>query len=137
MIEKSIWLRCPPAQAFELFTSGVSDWWPKTHRPSKDPGSELFLERSGRFWERARDGREIELGRVLEWEPPHRLAPDFYIGTSADRPTAMEATFIAENGGTRVKIHHRAKPESEEAWSQRAPVYERAWDAVLEALASR
>jgi len=74
MIEKSILLRCPPDEASQL------------------------LESTGRFWERSRGGFQIELGRVLAWEPP--------------RPTASELTFTSEDGGTRVTVHHHSKPES-------------------------
>lgn len=137
MIQKSIRLHCSPEQAFQLFTGSVSLWWPPTHRLSKDPESQLFMEPAGRFWERAPDGRELELGRVLEWEPPHRLRLDFYLGTNAAQPTAVEVTFTPEEDGTRVTVHHSAKPESQTLWTQRASVFEKSWDAVLAALAQR
>jgi uncharacterized protein YndB with AHSA1/START domain len=137
MIQKSILLRCSPEEAFDLFTRRVSEWWPKTHRLTKDPDTELFLEPAGRFWERSRDGREMELGRVLAWEPPHRLALDFYLGSNPEQPTAVEVTFTSERSGTRVTVDHRPKPESDELWSGRASVFERSWDAVLSALADR
>ena len=137
MILKSVLLRLPPEEAFRLFTERISAWWPDSHRPSKDPASELFLEAGGRFWEKARDGREFELGHVVSWEPPHRLTVDFYIGTNAAQPTALEVIFAAEDEGTRVTVHHRAKPESEELWTRRAPVFERSWEAVLAALANQ
>jgi uncharacterized protein YndB with AHSA1/START domain len=137
MIQKSILLRCSPQEAFDLFTRRVSEWWPPSHRLTKDPDSELFLESAGRFWERSRDGREMELGRVLAWDPPHRLTLDFYLGSSAEQPTAVEVTFTPEQHGTRVTVDHRPKPESEELWSRRAPVFAKSWDAVLAALANR
>ncbi len=137
MIEKSIVLHCHVDEAFSIFTSRISEWWPVTHRPSKDPEGELVLERAGRFWERARDGREIELGRVLEWEPPHRLTLDFYMGTGPTEPTAVEVTFTPEDEGTRITVRHRPKPESQDLWDQRAPVFGRSWEAVLGALANR
>jgi uncharacterized protein YndB with AHSA1/START domain len=133
MIEKSILLHCAPDRAFELFTAGISEWWPKTHRMTKDPESRLFLEPTGRFWERARDGREAELGRVLSWNPPHHLTLDFYMGTNVDQPTSVEVTFTPEAEGTRAIVRHRPKPGSEGLWSQRAPVFEGSWDAVLAA----
>jgi uncharacterized protein YndB with AHSA1/START domain len=136
MIRKSILLSCPPVEAFHLFTARISEWWPSTHRLTKDPESHMFMEPDGRFGERARDGREMDLGRVLIWEPPHRLTLDFYMGTSAAQPTAVEVTFTADDGGTRVTIHHLSKTESEDVWNLRAPVFERSWDAVLLALAS-
>jgi hypothetical protein len=43
MIRKSILLRCPPEEAFQLFTERISEWWPKTHRLTKDLQGELFL----------------------------------------------------------------------------------------------
>ncbi len=137
MIEKSVLLACPPEKAFQLFTAQVTEWWPKTHRLTRDPESQLFLEPSGRFWERARDGREMDLGRVRAWEPPHRLALDFYMGTNPAQPTSVEVTFTPEDQGTRVSVHHRPLPESQELWQQRAPVFQRSWEAVLQALANR
>lgn len=137
MIRKSVLLSCPLDEAFQLFTVRISEWWPDTHRLTKDPESQLFLEPAGRFWERGGDGHEIELGRVLTWEPPHRLTLDFYIGTNVSQPTALEVTFTSENEGTRVTINHRAKPESEDLWIRRAPVFMKSWDAVLAALAAR
>jgi uncharacterized protein YndB with AHSA1/START domain len=137
VIQKSVLLHCKPEGAFQLFATRISEWWPVTHRLTKDPESELFLEQSGRFWERARDGREMELGQVRIWEPPHRLTLDFYLGTNAAQPTAVEITFTEESEGTRVTVHHQAKPESEDLWNQRAPVFERSWGAVLQALVNR
>ena len=134
MIQKSILLRCPPDEAFRLFTTRISEWWPTTHRPTNDSKSTLFLEQTGRFWERASDGREVELGRLLVWDEPNRLELDFFVGTSAAQPTAVEVTFTPEDDGTRVTVRHRAKPESQEIWDLRAPVFERSWSAVLAAL---
>jgi uncharacterized protein YndB with AHSA1/START domain len=137
MIHKSILLRCPPADAFHLFTERISEWWPPSHRPTKDPHSQIFLERSGRFWERARDEREADLGRVLVWDEPLRLVLDFYLGTNQAQPTEVEITFVPEDEGTRVTVQHRAKPESQDLWNARATVFEKSWDAVLFSLANR
>jgi len=137
MIQKSVLLHCAAEKAFQLFTERISEWWPPTHRLTKDPRSELFLEPGGRFWERSTDGREMELGRVLEWEPPRRIALDFYIGTNAAQPTDVVVTFVPEGDGTRVVVDHKPKPESEDLWNARAPIFERSWGAVLTALVNR
>ena len=134
MIEKSVLLPLDPVAAFQLFTGRVAEWWPVSHRPSKDSSSVLHLEASGRFFERAADGREFELGRVVEWEDPHRLVLDFYMGSTVDRPTSVEVTFVPEADGTRVQVRHRAKPESEELWTSRAAVFEKSWASVLSSL---
>ena len=69
-------LPVPPAQAFELFTAQISQWWPQDRRHLNDPNSKLFLLESGRFYERASDGTELELGRVRLWESPHCVGAD-------------------------------------------------------------
>jgi hypothetical protein len=134
MIVKSVTLPLSPTAAFELFTRRIADWWPPDRRHTQHPASEIFLLESGRFYERARDGREVELGRVRAWELPRRILLDFFVATGADRPTRVEITFAAWEGGTRVTVTHGPTPESEGLWTERAPRYERSWDVVLAAL---
>lgn len=134
MIVKSVVLPLAPAAAFELFTQKIGEWWPADRRHTQDPTSEIFLLESGRFYERARDGREVELGCVRSWDLPNRILLDFFIATGPEKPTEVEITFAAQEGGTQVSVMHRPKPASEALWTERAPRYERSWDAVLAAL---
>jgi uncharacterized protein YndB with AHSA1/START domain len=136
MIEKSIVLPCSVERAFALFTEEISQWWPPGRRHTGDPESTMLLLASGRFFERARDGREVELGRVREWEPPSRLLLDFYPGTDADHPTEVEVRFAPEDAApaTRVTILHRPTPASEALFGASAPRYVASWDVVLPAL---
>jgi uncharacterized protein YndB with AHSA1/START domain len=134
VIQKSAYLDCAPARAFALFTERASDWWPEALRHTADPRSEIRMLADGRFWERATDGREVELGRVLAWEPARRLVLDFYPGTDAEHPTEVVVRFAEENGGTRVLVEHGPKPESAGLWSTGAPRFERSWDLMLAAL---
>jgi uncharacterized protein YndB with AHSA1/START domain len=132
---KSVLLPLAPLAAFELFTQKIGEWWPADRRHTKDPASEIFLLQSGRFYERARDGHEVELGTVRSWELPHRILLDFFIATGPGKPTEVEITFLPQEGGTRVTVTHRSKPVSEDVWTERAPRYERSWDVVLAAFA--
>jgi len=134
MMIKSILLPLAPLQAFELFTVRVSDWWPTENRHTNDPLSTLHMLDSGRFFERASDGREIELGRIVAWDEGRRLLFDFYVATGPDRPTQVEVQFEAEVEGTRVTVSHGPMPRSAELWGERAPRYARAWERVLAAL---
>jgi uncharacterized protein YndB with AHSA1/START domain len=134
MMVKSVVLPLAPVAAFELFTRKIGEWWPPDRRHTQDPTSQIFLLKNGRFYERARDGREIELGYVRSWEHPSRIVLDFFIATGPEKPTEVEITFVAQEGGTRVTVTHRPKPESEDLWAARAPRYERSWDLVLAAL---
>lgn len=135
MIEKSAFLRCPPARAFSLFTERASDWWPETLRHTTDPRSEIAMLAEGRFYERAANGVEVELGRVTVWEPPARLILDFYPGTDAAHPTEVVVRFTATDGGTRVVVEHGPKAESADLWAAGAAAFERAWDLLLPGLA--
>ena len=134
MMVKSVLLPLAPRAAFELFTQKIGEWWPPDRRHTEDPASEIFLLPSGRFYERASDGHEVELGHVRSWELPRRILLDFFIATGPERPTEVEITFAAEAGGTRVTVTHRPKLSSEELWTARAPRYERSWEVVLAAL---
>jgi len=134
MIEKSVLLACDRERAFALFTDRASDWWPEPLRHTGDARSRITLLESGRFWERAGDGREVELGRVTTWEPPARLALDFYPGTGELHPTEVVVQFAAEGDGTRVVVQHNPKAGSADLWMTGAPRFERSWELVLAAL---
>lgn len=135
MIVKSVVLPLVPAAAFDLFTLKIGAWWPADRRHTQDPTSEIFLLADGRFYERARDGREVELGSVRSWDRPNRILLDFFIASGPERPTEVEIAFAAKDGGTQVTVTHRPKPVSEAIWLQRAPRYEQSWSVVLTALA--
>ena len=134
MIHKSVLLACPPPRAFALFTTRISDWWPPSRRHTKDPQSHIELLASGRFYERSREGHEVELGRVVSFEPPVRIVLDFYVGTDPGHPTIVEITFAGEPDGTRITVDHRPTEKSREMWNARAPRFEESWQLVVEAL---
>jgi uncharacterized protein YndB with AHSA1/START domain len=136
MIRKSVRLPRSPDEAFRLFTESASDWWPEERRHTGDAHSQIRMLASGRFWERASDGHEVELGRVRVWEPPHRMVLDFYPGSDAEHPTQVVVTFVGEGGGTLVTVEHGPTAVSEEIWKQRAPRFAESWDRVLRALAA-
>ena len=131
---KSVVLPLAPAAAFDLFTQKIGEWWPADRRHTQDPASQIFMLDSGRFYERASDGREVELGQVRSFDPPSRILLDFFVATGPDKPTEVEIVFAALGTGTQVTVTHRPKLVSEALWTERAPRYERSWDVVLAAL---
>ncbi|MEZ4405922.1 MAG: SRPBCC domain-containing protein [Polyangiales bacterium] len=137
MIRRSVRLAGDVHRAWSLFTGAATEWWPPSRRHLGDPESEVLIEAAGRFFERARDGREAELGRVTAWEPPDRLEMDFYPGTDAAHPTRVTVTFTADGDETVVEVTHGPGPESAGLFVVRAPAYERSWEAVLSALRER
>jgi hypothetical protein len=133
MIVKSVVLPLAPAATFELFTRRIGAWWPAGARHTEDPASEIFLLESAGFYERARDGREVELGFVRSWDRPNRIVLDFFIATGPEKPTEVEIAFVAQGPGTQVTVTHRPTAASEPRWTEWAPRYERAWGYVLAA----
>lgn len=134
MIVKSITLLCSPPRAFELFTQHASDWWPPERRHTNDASSTIAMLETGRFFERAGDGREVELGRVLAWRVGEELVLDWFPGTDADHPTRVVVSFVPDGETTRITIEHGPTPASDELYPSRAPRYAASWDLVLAAL---
>lgn len=136
MIERSVILACGPERAFELFTEHAGLWWPAQRRHTKDVNSSIRMEATGRFYERSRDGAEIELGVVRRFEPGKRLVLDWYPGTGPDAPTRVEITFEPVDGGTQVTVHHDRGAADEAVFGRNAPAYDRSWDLVLASAAA-
>jgi uncharacterized protein YndB with AHSA1/START domain len=137
MITKSVVLRCGPERAFELFTQQAGAWWPAERRHSKDAASSIHLEASGRFYERAADGSEIEIGVVRAFEPNRRLLLDWFPGTGSEHPTHVEVLFEPEAQATRVTVIHRAGFAGDTRFEPNAATYARSWDLVLSALSAK
>jgi uncharacterized protein YndB with AHSA1/START domain len=131
MIERTLFLPCPPERAFALLTQEAGSWWPPDRRHTKDPNSAILIEPSGRFFERASDGTEVELGVVRVFEPARRLVLDWYPGTGPAEPTHVEILLVQERAGTRVQLFHRPGPESADSYAKKASAYERSWTLVL------
>lgn len=112
-VRKSIHVAVPPAQAFDIFTSGIGRWWPKTHKigPADLDRPVIEPRAGGRWYELDVDGSECEIGKVLAWEPPGRLVliwqltPEF--AYDPQLVTEVEVTFTPDGEGTRVDLEHR------------------------------
>ena len=79
----------PIDQAFAVFTGSIDTWWPHEYHIGQADVAEVILEprEGGRWYERGVDGSECDWGRVLVWEPPHRLVFTWQInGRVAVRP---------------------------------------------------
>jgi uncharacterized protein YndB with AHSA1/START domain len=100
---------CPPAHAFEVWTSRIGLWWPGDHTATGEDGLEIVLEPGlgGRIFQRDKEGTEIDWGEVTGWEPPTRLAYLWHLRRDRADATDVEITFVPLDGGrTRVDIEH-------------------------------
>jgi uncharacterized protein YndB with AHSA1/START domain len=122
-VRKTLLVAAPPARAFEVFTQGIGRWWPKSHHTSRAALDRPVIEPrvGGRWYELDVEGKESEIGRVLAWEPPHRLLLSWQLGADFQYDpsllTEVEVNFIAEGTeATRVEFEHRRL----EAYGERA-----------------
>ena len=135
MIAKTVILRCPPGRAFTIFTEKAGAWWPDDLRHTNVAASVIRIQASGRFFERANDGTEVELGVVRVFEPASRLVIDWFPGSGSEHPTQVEIRFEPAAGGTLVTISHDAGTAGIDIFSKNASRYARSWDRVLACVA--
>jgi uncharacterized protein YndB with AHSA1/START domain len=103
-----------PARAFEVFTKEIGAWWRREPRyrfhPEKN-GVMRFEPGTGGCLVEVHDpdtGQGFEVGRVLVWEPGHRLVFEFRGRDSAPgERTEVEVRFAPSGTGTRIVLEHR------------------------------
>ena len=78
----------------------------------------------------------MRLAPLRNFEPPHRLALDWYPGSGPAQPTFVEIEFEAVAGGTRVTVTHGAGSAPHAVYDDNAGSYARSWDLVLDALSA-
>src|SRR4051812_39658455 len=114
-VQRTVTVKAPPERAFSVFTEGMGQWWPlATHHIGTAAPVDVVVEprAGGRWFERAEDGSECDWGRVLVWEPPHRLVlvGQLTADYAFDRALTPEGEgrFEPPDGdATRVQLEHR------------------------------
>jgi len=132
---KELEVPLPIDQAFELFTKGISTWWPlhKGHSVGgKDSLACMFEEKvGGRLYETTRDGSEHLWGTIQVWEPPYRLVTTWHPGSTPECGTRLEVSFTEGETGTRVKLHHSGWEARGTEADRFREGYESGWEGVL------
>lgn len=108
-------LDVPPMLAFDAFTRGLGEWWPREYTWSRDVLVAIGMDprAGGLCHETGPNGFTCHWARVLAWEPPRRLVLAWQIApTRAPEPdparaSEVEVAFAPEDGGTRVRLAHR------------------------------
>ena len=141
-VKKSIVVAAPQHLAFEVFTSRIATWWPLAshHIGKSNPVTAVIETRAGgRWFERGEDGVECDWGRVLVYDPPHRLVLTWEISAAwAHDPsvvTEVEVRFVVEDErSTRVELEHRHLERFGDKAEEMRAIFESAggWGTILE-----
>jgi len=136
-----------PERAFQLFTERFDRVKPREHNMlGVDVAESVFEPRvGGRVYDRGVDGSECQWGRVLAYEPPHRIIfswdinPQWQIEADLDRSSEVEVRFIADGPArTRVELEHRNLDRHGDGWegTREGVRGDQGWPLYLQRLAA-
>jgi uncharacterized protein YndB with AHSA1/START domain len=125
-IRKSVVVSAPVEVAWSLFTERMGEWWPLDSHSHGGEEVETAMATPERIFERWRDGTERTWGRMLAWEPPHRMLFTWEVSDECGKE--VEVRFTPDGDGTRVDLEHRGwEPGTQDTWRN----YESGWAFIL------
>ena len=140
-VRRTVLVNEPIDLAFKAWIGTINSWWPKKEESlSGAEDTEVFLEgkASGRIYERTKDGAELEWGRVLAVERPHRITYLWYLGSDEENPTEVTVSFTEQAPRTtKVSAVHRGPELLGAVWKERQGAFASSWDTVLAAFVER
>lgn len=133
-LRKQLKVSLPMEQAFELFTEGIGKWWPLlTHSVGEEQAETCYFEGwvGGRIVEVLKDGSQSEWGRVVVWEPFHKVSFHWYPGRGPNTAQEVTVTFSEIPGGAMVELVHTGWETLGSLAQARRDGYDTGWDVVL------
>jgi uncharacterized protein YndB with AHSA1/START domain len=121
----SVVVDAPIDKAFKVFTEDFGQFKPPEHNMLGVEIAETVFEprEGGHLYDRGVDGSECRWGRILAYEPPHRvvvswdIGPTWQIETDPDKTSEFEVRFVAETPErTKVELEHRNLDRHGEGW---------------------
>lgn len=137
---KTVRVKAPVARTFEVFTSGLTRWWPHNHGVGKKPIRKVMIEPhlGGRWLEISEDGTETSVATITLWEPPHRLVLIWQINAQWKPDKTMKSEvdvrFTADGpDATQVELlHHKFETMGAEAGASLRGDVDRGWPGLIE-----
>ena len=140
-VVQSVEVELPVDQAFELFTTGMTTWWPlktmsiaaDTFEGRLEANSVSFEARlGGRVLENLSDGTSQPWGEVIAWEPPTRFVMTWKPNLEAGPSTEVEVHFSStSDGGSLVRLEHRGWERLGVAGAAKKSGYREGWGRIL------
>jgi len=133
-LRKSVTVDRSVAEAFETFTAGLARWWPlERYSISQERAKTCGIEprAGGEVYEIRDDGVRCVWGKVVAWDPPHRLVLSWHPGREPETAQEVEVRFTEASGKTRVELEHRGWQQLGDRAAASRESYAGGWDYVL------
>jgi hypothetical protein len=139
-VRKTVHVKAPISHAFDVFTSGLTRWWPHTHGVGKKPIAKVVMEPKlgGRWLEICEDGTETTVAAITLWEPPHRFVMLWQINAKWQPDAAMKSEvdvrFVADGAeATHVELlHHKFETMGAEGGASMRRDVDGGWPGLLQ-----
>jgi uncharacterized protein YndB with AHSA1/START domain len=139
-VRKTVRVNAPIARAFDVFTSGLSRWWPHDHSVGKKPIQKVLMEPrlGGRWLEISQDGTETIVATIILWEPPHRVVMVWQVNAQwkpdATMKSEVDVRFTADGPDATVLelVHHKFETMGAEAGASMRNDVDRGWPGLIE-----
>lgn len=137
---KTVRVKAPLPHAFEVFTAGLTRWWPRTHGIGGKPIANVMMEPrlGGRWLEIAEDGTETLVATVIAWSPPHRVTLVWQVSAAwkpdPEMRSEVDVRFSAEGeNDTFVHLtHHRFETLGPEGGAKMRSDVNGGWPGLLQ-----
>jgi hypothetical protein len=139
-VRKTVRVKVPLAHAFDVFTSGLSRWWPRDHGIGGKPIEKVLMEThlGGRWLEISEDGTETSAATIIVWDPPRRFTmvwqvnarwkPDLAMKSEVDvsfTPDGPDATLVE-------LVHHKFETMGAEAGASMRKDVDGGWPGLMQ-----
>jgi uncharacterized protein YndB with AHSA1/START domain len=139
-VRKSIRVEAPIARAFDVFTTGLTRWWPHSHGIGKQPAANVLLEPKlgGRWLETSEDGAETTAALIITWDPPHRLVLLWQVSAQwkpdVEMRSEVDVRFTADGpNATLVELtHHKFETMGAEQGAKMREDVNGGWPSLME-----
>ncbi len=124
-VRHAVVVDAPIEKAFKVFTEDFGQFKPPEHNMLQVQIAETVFDThvGGYVYDRGVDGSECRWGRVLVYEPPHRvviswdISPYWQIETGLNKTSEVEVRFTPEGAtSTRVELEHRNLERHGDGW---------------------